>query len=186
VRIVTGEARGRRLAVPRGREVRPTSDRAREGLFSALGDRVADARVLDLFAGTGALGLEALSRGAASAVFVERSRRVLEVLLANIAATGMGDRSTVMPIAAAAALGRLSARGASFDLVFLDPPYESGDLDAALAAIVPSSLVARGGRIIAEHPKSRVVSPTPPLRVVASRSYGGTALTTLAAEEEDH
>jgi 16S rRNA G966 N2-methylase RsmD len=98
----------------------------------------------------------------------------------------MGDRSTVMPIAAAAALGRLAARGASFDLVFLDPPYESGDLDAILAAIGPSSLVARGGRIIAEHPSARDVCPTPPLRVIGSRSYGGTALTTLAAEEEDN
>jgi 16S rRNA (guanine966-N2)-methyltransferase len=120
VRVIAGTAKGTRLApVPRG--VRPVSDRAREGLFSSLGDRVVDAVVLDLFAGTGALGIEALSRGAAGAVFVERAPAAVATIRENLDRVRLGDRAEVVRRAVERYLERILER--QFDLVFLDPPY---------------------------------------------------------------
>jgi 16S rRNA (guanine966-N2)-methyltransferase len=137
MRIVAGSAKGRRLApVPEG--VRPLSDRAREGLFSSLGpDRVADAMVLDLFAGTGATGIEALSRGAARATFVDRSAQAAATVHRNLALTDLGPRGRVEVADALRFLRNEERPGAPFDLVFCDPPYELGppELDAVLAEL---------------------------------------------------
>lgn len=144
MRIIAGSARGTRLGpVPPG--VRPVSDRAREGLFSSLGGAVAGARVLDLFAGTGALGLEALSRGAASATFVERDRAAAAAIRDNLARTGLGP-AEVVTADAHRFLERRSGTEAGFDLVVLDPPYEYGPphLDDVLAAVSERALVAGG------------------------------------------
>jgi 16S rRNA (guanine966-N2)-methyltransferase len=135
VRIIAGTARGVRLGpVPRG--ARPVSDRAREGLFSSLGEAVRGARVLDLFAGSGALGLEALSRGAVSATFVDRDRGASAAIRDNLGRTGLGP-AEVVTTEALRYLTRGRPRGAPFDLVLLDPPYELGPpgLDAVLAAL---------------------------------------------------
>jgi 16S rRNA (guanine966-N2)-methyltransferase len=143
VRIIAGTAKGTRLvAVPPG--VRPVSDRAREGLFSSLGDSVSEARVLDLFAGTGALGIEALSRDAAQAVFVDRSPGAVKAVRENLARTRLAGRATVVT----GAVERFLAGGdpEPFDLVFLDPPYELGppDLDRILAGLDADWLAAEG------------------------------------------
>src|SRR5829696_2263003 len=122
MRIVAGQFRGRRLQAPHGTSVRPTSDRVREALFSILGD-VTGLRVLDLFAGSGALGIEALSRGAADAVFVESSRRAAEVVRENLRAVGEED-APVRVESVQAYLRRASGQ-ATYDLVFADPPYSS-------------------------------------------------------------
>lgn len=148
MRVIAGRYGGRRLRAPRGRATRPTSDRVREGLFAMLGD-VGDARVLDLFAGTGALGIEALSRGAASAVFVERDRAAIGALKANILALEIGEeRAQVRREGVEDALGRARQREETYDLVLIDPPYgralELGPwLGAALVGVLaPDARVA--------------------------------------------
>ena len=127
MRVIAGVARGRRLSAPPGSATRPSTDRLRESLFSALGDRVVDARVLDLFAGSGAIGLEALSRGAATVVFVESDRAALGALRRNRDAVGLGG--TVSDGLVERYLGHTSER---FDLVFVDPPYPMSDADVAM------------------------------------------------------
>ena len=128
MRIIAGALKGRVLAPVQGR-TRPTAARVREAIFNILGAAVAEARVLDLFAGTGALGIEALSRGAAAAVFVEDHPEALKGLRRNLETLGLVERSQVLPLPVAAALRKLAARGEPFDLVFLDPPY-GGDVAA--------------------------------------------------------
>jgi 16S rRNA (guanine966-N2)-methyltransferase len=149
VRIVAGEFASRRLVAPRGRSTRPTSDRARESLFAALGARVVDARVLDLFAGSGALGLEALSRGAEHATFCEVDRYAVEALRRNVEALGLADRTTIVPGDARRFLRGAARSGAQYTLVLLDPPYAQlrgllDDVSLPLAAV----LAAEGSVVV--------------------------------------
>jgi 16S rRNA (guanine966-N2)-methyltransferase len=160
LRIISGRWKGRRLQAPAGQAVRPTSDRLRETLFNVLGPGIAGARVLDAFAGTGALGLEALSRGAAHVIFVERDRRAIRALEANVKACGAEEACAIIRHDFTARAVRHVSPG-SFDLVLLDPPYDIVDLDAPLT--VGASLLAREGRLVLEHRRRRVT----PERVAA-------------------
>jgi 16S rRNA (guanine966-N2)-methyltransferase len=170
-RVVAGVARGRRLQVPPG-GTRPTSDRAREGLFSSLQSLVdlEGARVVDLYAGSGALGLEALSRGAAGVTLVERDPAAVRVLQANVAAVGLPGAEVVADDVAAF----LRAAAATYDLALLDPPYDD-DVDAVLAALVPR--LAPDAVVVAER-RSRGAAPTwpPGVQPVRSRRYGEAVL----------
>jgi 16S rRNA (guanine966-N2)-methyltransferase len=150
MRIIAGEFKGRRLAAVKGR-IRPTSDKVREAIFSILGPAVVGARVLDLFAGTGALSLEALSRGALDAVLVEEQAAALSVLRQNLETLGIGYRVRVMPIPVSAALRKLAAQGTQFSLIFLDPPYGRGLALNTLEALQDSGLLQADARIVAEH-----------------------------------
>jgi 16S rRNA (guanine966-N2)-methyltransferase len=170
MRIVGGELGGRRLVLPKDRRVRPTADRVREAWMSILGDALRQARVLDLYAGSGALGLEALSRGAASADFVELSPPSLSALEANIEALGLVRRATVHRSDALRFAQRLGP--GAFDLAFADPPYNRGDA-ARLAALFRQTPFARILSI--EHPAGQRVDGDD------SRRYGDTALTFLRA-----
>jgi 16S rRNA (guanine966-N2)-methyltransferase len=145
VRVVAGRYGGRRLVAPKGAATRPTADRVREALFSALGD-VTGLTVLDLFAGSGALGLEALSRGAESAVFVERAAPALAALRANLDA--LGAEADVHRADARAFLRNASRAGHAYDLVFLDPPYR--DAERLGRELDPASVMAPGGRLVIE------------------------------------
>ncbi len=142
VRVVAGSARGRRLEAPRGTSTRPTTDRVREALFNALASRglVEGITVLDLFAGSGALGIEALSRGADEVVFVERDRSAMAVVRANLAATGLQDRARLVSSSVEAWLGSPEATGRTFDVAFCDPPYVFDAWEDLLARI-PAELV---------------------------------------------
>ncbi len=172
MRVIAGELKGQRLFAPRGQRVRPTSDRVREATFSALGERVLGARVLDLFCGTGALAIEALSRGAAAATLVDRDTRPA---LGNVVRLGLGERAQLVRTD----VGRwLAARGADpeaagFDLVFVDAPYKLADrVGQELETRLPALLV-QGGRAITESGARR------PLRLgslecLRQRRYGGT------------
>ena len=151
MRIIAGEFRGRRLAAVKGR-IRPTSDRVREAIFNVLGPLVVEARVLDLFAGTGALSLEALSRGARDAVLVEDQGAALEVLRRNLASLGLENQVRVLPIPVQKALKRLAGQGEQrFTLIFLDPPYERGLALKTLTALQGFGILLPEARIIAEH-----------------------------------
>ena len=149
MRVIGGEFRSRRLVAPAGLGTRPSSDRLRETLFNVLGERVIGVRFLDLYAGSGAVGLEALSRGAAEAVFVERGTAALRALRGNLRTLEVEARATVMERAVGAALGRLQG---DFGVVFLDPPYmEAKEYEATLRGLAGSAMVAAGGLVVAEH-----------------------------------
>lgn len=171
-RIIAGTARGRRLAAPRGLGTRPTSEKVRGAVFNLLGQFFEGGAVLDLFAGTGALALEALSRGCERAVCVEGDRAAAEVIRGNAERCGFAGRVEVIRAPVQSALSRLPAGG--FDLVFIDPPYADGP-DAALLG---ASAVARAGaRVVAEHDARR---PPPDqvgaLTLLDRRSYGDTGV----------
>lgn len=178
MRVIAGEAKGRRLVAPKGLATRPTADRVREALFDILGPRVAGAEVLDLFAGSGAVGIEALSRRAARAVFVERDRAAVAALRQNLVRLGLEPRARVLVRDVEAALSELVRRGARFDLVFLDPPY-AGDLAARILAVLGKGApLAPGGLVIAQHrTKSALPEIEGRLRRLRTRRFGETSLT---------
>jgi 16S rRNA (guanine966-N2)-methyltransferase len=169
MRIVAGQWRGRRLVVPRGLQTRPTSDRVREALFSILGP-LDGARVLDLFAGSGALGLEALSRGAAQATLVERAAPALRALRANVAA--LGADAEIVAGDARAFLSNAREQGAQYDLVFLDPPYRHAAGLAQELSLAP--IVADGGRVVGESDRREPLELDLPL--TDERRYGDTLI----------
>lgn len=183
MRVIAGHLGGRRLEAPRGLTTRPTADRVREALFSSLAS-VTGARVLDLYAGTGALAIEALSRGAASAVLVENARPALVALRGNLATLGLTEVARVVPEPVARFVARAANLGENaFDLVFADPPYDCVDSAfEALETLAPS--FAPGVRIVLEHASKRPprasARPIPLLEIVRTREYGDTALAFLA------
>jgi 16S rRNA (guanine966-N2)-methyltransferase len=157
VRIIAGEFRGRRLISPRGRSIRPTADRVREAIFNIISMHLAGARVLDLYAGTGALGLEALSRGAAAAVFVDQNAAAVRLIHENVRLCGVQDRTRVIHQPISQALKILAARRGGtqlFDVVFLDPPYGKGLIQAVLIELAQLGIAAPECLIIAEHHES--------------------------------
>jgi 16S rRNA (guanine(966)-N(2))-methyltransferase RsmD len=152
VRIISGEAKGRTLKMPRSDLVRPTADRVRETIFNVLGQQLSGERVLDLYAGAGGLGLEALSRGAGHATFVENAREVMPTLAGNVRDLGFASRSTTLLKPVERALPQL-AGGRPFDLVFADPPYAQRALTMVLEGLDAHGLVAPGGTVVLEHDK---------------------------------
>jgi 16S rRNA (guanine966-N2)-methyltransferase len=184
MRVIAGRFGGRRLSAPRGAGTRPTADRVREALFSMLGP-LEGLSVLDLFAGTGALGIEALSRGAASAVFVERDRLALTALHANLAALGLdpaADASAeVRSQDAFAALASAAGSGERYDLIFLDPPYAQAlAWGPKLAQALPEVLAAEG-LVVVESDRRAPLSVGLPVR--RQRRYGDTSITIHSGDE---
>ncbi len=183
MRIVAGEFRGRRLHTPGGEAIRPTADRVREALFSILGPRVANAMVLDLYAGTGALGLEALSRGAARAVFVDQSPGAIRLVRSNIGLCGAEGRSRTIRAHVPKALRQLAAEGVVFSLIFLDPPYGRGHVEATLPDL--HRIAHATTLVIAEHHSRDLVPSTCAQWVrVQQRLYGDTAISFYESSPE--
>jgi 16S rRNA (guanine(966)-N(2))-methyltransferase RsmD len=151
VRVIAGTAKGRRLAVPRLRGLRPTGDRARESLFNVLAPRLTGCSFLDVFAGSGAVGIEALSRGAASAIFVERDARAAATLADNLALCGFGDAAQIIRAPWRAAMRRLGQRGTCFDVAFFDPPYDWAQTHTLLEELAAGSLLTGEGIVVVEH-----------------------------------
>lgn len=156
--------------------VRPTARRVRDALFNSLAARVQEAAVLDLFAGTGALGLEALARGARAVVFVERDATMARRLRDHLRATGLQAQAEVWRAPVATALRRLSEEGRRFDLILLDPPYGRGLLDLTLEALAGGAMLAPGGRIVAEGHWRDAPRLPEGLTLVRETRYGETAL----------
>jgi 16S rRNA (guanine966-N2)-methyltransferase len=181
MRIITGRHRGRKLVVPKGLEVRPTSDRAREALFNILehGDYgLAGGRVVDLFCGTGALGLEALSRGAVHATLVDSDAKALDAARANAERLGETSRVTLLRLDAT----RLRAAPVPCDLAFLDPPYRSGLAPAALVALARGGWLGAGATAIAEIGRKERLDAPPGFAVADERTYGSARLVFLVWE----
>jgi 16S rRNA (guanine966-N2)-methyltransferase len=184
VRVIAGSARGRRLVVPSGTDVRPTKDMVREAVFSALASRgalVVDG-VLDLYAGSGALGIEALSRGARAALFVEADAAAAGVITQNVETIGFSDRATVVRADVEHFLAGPPPRGAPFDLVFADPPYSTDDAEIGtlLAALVGSADLAPGATVVLERPAGSVITAPDPLPATWERTFGDTLVVFLA------
>jgi 16S rRNA (guanine966-N2)-methyltransferase len=181
VRVIAGELKGQRLVAPRGWKVRPTSDRVREAIFSALGERVAGARVLDLYCGTGALAIEALSRGAERAVLVDQDTRPA---LGNVQRLGLADRTELVKTDVGRWLAQVSSPDAAgkFDLVFVDAPYKLADRVSHVLNRHLPEVLAEGGRAIVESGARR------PLRIdslesLRQRRYGAADVTIYGAAE---
>jgi len=151
MRIIGGSAGGRRLRAPSGPQTRPTSDRVREALFSILGPPPQSARALDLFAGSGGLGLEALSRGVSAAVFIDQNNAALQALRQNIAELGFGGSTEVHKGDALRQLKRLLQGGQEFHWIFIDPPYASPLAAQCLEQLGTKPILSTGGQIIVEH-----------------------------------
>src|SRR5581483_6201713 len=155
MRVIAGTLKGRRLKAPRWEGLRPTSDKLRETLFNVLAPRIAGARVLDAYAGTGAIGIEAMSRGAASATFVERDRRAQSLIDENLALCGLASGCAIIRASVAQAFDALRRESRQFDIVVLEPPYADR---AAAELAAAAALVAPGGVLVLEHAR-RADSP---------------------------
>jgi 16S rRNA (guanine(966)-N(2))-methyltransferase RsmD len=158
MRVIAGQYRSRVLHAPRGQDTRPTSDRLRETLFNVLAPRIGDAIFLDLYAGSGAVGIEALSRGAREAIFVEQADAALRAIRSNLAALGIHGSYALEPRSVTAGLRRLAETGRQADLVFLDPPYAREDEYAATLGLLGgdcAAVLAAGALVVAEHEKRR-------------------------------
>jgi 16S rRNA (guanine966-N2)-methyltransferase len=180
LRVIAGSARGRKLVAPDGDQVRPTKDIVREAMFSALDARAAlvDARVLDLYAGTGALGIEALSRGAARAEFVEHDRSAITAITTNLHTLGFEERAHVSPMDVSRALASTPPRDAPFDLVMIDPPYDTADerVTELLVALDAPGWLAQDAIVTIERPARHPIVVPSGWQTGWERSFGDTLL----------
>ncbi len=173
MRVITGSARGMTLKTLEGETTRPTTDRVKEAVFSAIQFETEGARVLDLFAGSGQMGIEALSRGASDAVFVDSDKGAISVIRANVTKTKFTDKSRIMQ---ADAFAFLNMNVSIFDIVFLDPPYDTGLLERALGAV--ADFVDTAGTVICEHPlRAELPQECGGLKKYRNYKYGKTAVT---------
>jgi 16S rRNA (guanine966-N2)-methyltransferase len=182
MRIIAGKYRGRRLHVPKGLDVRPTADRIKEAVFSILTPRLQGADVMDIFAGAGALGLEALSRGARRCVFVDSDPRSIETVRRNAETVGVLDAVRIIRADVARGPSPLSDLEGGFDLIFLDPPYGTGLAAQALALVDRAGLAAENALAVVEHARTEDLAGTPAGWTVQDvRTYGRTRISFLAA-----
>jgi 16S rRNA (guanine966-N2)-methyltransferase len=180
LRIISGALKGRKLRTARGYGTRPTADRTREAIFNILGLEVRGAHVLDLFAGTGAYGIEAISRGADSAVFIELEREPLAVLTANIRTCGLEARTLVISWDAARNLNCLRGGKRLFQIVFMDPPYRQALVQPALVNLHAARCLDAGARLVVEHGvDDPLPEADPPYRLQDQRRYGKTLVSFL-------
>lgn len=179
MRIITGSARGKRLVTLEGASVRPTTDRVKEALFNILQFRIEGRRILDLFAGSGQIGLEALSRDARSCTFVEKDKSAQKVLDENIKNSNLGSKAKVY---AGDFVNFLNSTEDMFDIAYIDPPYNGGLLNKALALVVPC--MSKGGIIVCEHSKDETpMEESGDFKKIKTYKYGKIYLTTYEHKE---
>jgi len=175
MRVIGGVLKGRKLIAPRGLRIRPTADKVREAVFNIVGDRVRDAIVCDLYAGTGAFGIEALSRGARRAVFVDLDRSSIDLVQRNLERCGLRQQSRVIGWDIRRSLDCLRSPAGAFNLVFLDPPYRRDLVAVTLTHLLNSGALDPAAWVVAEHaPQDAVAVESGGLRVFDQRSYGKT------------
>jgi len=178
MRVVAGSARRVNLAAPKGLNTRPTSDMAKEGLFNILSAQIRGKRFLDLFCGSGAIGIEALSRGAKEAVFVENAKPAIAATLQNFIKTKLAEPKQLLQMPVAQAIATLDASGNSFDIIFMDPPYDTSLLTQTLNQLAQTKLLSDNGIIVAETDKeiyeANPVAIPVKLELTSTRVYGRT------------
>lgn len=176
MRVISGKAKGKKLKAPKGR-IRPLSDQAREALFNILGSKIIDSYFLDLFAGTGAVGIEALSRGAKISIFVEINKKTVEIIRENLRSTDLYDFAEVYSIDALRAIKILGGKGSKFDIIFLGPPYDSPQLEKAMVRLSEIDILNSKGIIVAEHrSKQHIAENYKDLQKFRDNRYGDTVL----------
>lgn len=186
MRVIAGAHKGRRLHGPKGPGLRPTSDRVKEALFSIVGNRVVGSRFLDLYAGTGAIGIEALSRGARQVTFVEPHQAALRVLRANLDECGLATSTDIHACTAAAFLKRRAKTAIPHDLVFADPPYQPDCLADLWSALRETAAIAPDALIVLEHSSKAAVSPSHgQLSLLRQYRYGDTTLSIFEVAVQD-
>lgn len=174
MRIISGAQKGHRISSGKKARMRPTSEKARECIFNVLREEVSGKRVLDLFAGAGGLGLEALSRGAQSVTFVDASSQSISVLKRNLEILKLKNKSTVIKIDGLKAIKKLPQ---SFDLIFADPPYGKGYVQQMINALITSHILEEGGILVLEHHKKETFScPQEKLIVLKQKRFGDTVI----------
>lgn len=186
MRIISGTSKGRKLVTPKRYSVRPTSDRVKESLFNILGSEVEGKVVLDLFAGTGNLGIEALSRGAKRVIFVEKGRQALRLIQTNLNQFGLADRSEILPKDVNRAIGILKQRGECFDLILMDPPYEKGLIQRTLMKLNTHPIYHGDSILVIEHNRRE---PLPHIlegwNLIRQQKIGDTLLSFLTLQVRD-
>ncbi len=179
MRVIAGSAKGLRLLTPKKTQpIRPALDQVKEAIFNILFD-VQDLQVLDCFAGTGAVGIEALSRGAAHCVFIDHLPAAITLVRGNLEKCGFTAQATILAMPAIPGLQLLQRRHAQFDLIFLDPPYEKNLVNKSLDLVAHASLLAPTGLVIIEHHPKEIVTAPPGLAIRDQRKYGQTLITFL-------
>ena len=182
LRVIGGILRGRRIDTLPGESIRPTGDRVREALFDILGPKVSGAAFLDIYAGTGAIGIEALSRGAREVTFIEGHAAAADLIRRNLArCTSESTSARVIARDSAQAVAQLAREEQRFDFIYLDPPYEGGELERGLLVVGGSGLLGEGAIVIGEHDARTGPPPCAGLAAYRTARYGRTALTFFAA-----
>ena len=185
VRVISGSARGLKLNTPGDDRVRPTTDRVKESMFNIVQDWVYDSQVLDLFAGSGALGIEALSRGASQAVFCDNSLDSIKIIKSNIEKARVVDRSQIVSGDFKRCLRDMEAKNQSFDMIFVDPPYYEGLFEEVLDTISSCKILKKDGMVIVEHDAKKPIGQVEGLEVYKEKKYGITMLTFYCLEDDD-
>lgn len=180
MRVIAGCARGRQLKTKKGMETRPTADRVKESVFNILTQRIAGAHFLDIFAGNGGMGIEALSRGATKCVFIEKNNQCVTIIKGNLALCGLQDRAAVLSRDAPAAVASLQRHRQTFDIIFLDPPYHSPDLAKVMRQLARDNILAADGIVIVEHHiRDTGWRDESVWQIIREKVYGDTAMTFL-------
>ncbi len=176
MRVIAGSAKGTRLKTPKGMAVRPTSDRVKEALFSMLGLRINESLFLDLYAGSGAIGIESLSRGARACVFVDHKKENISLIKENLNKTRLTEKARLIPVDAQKTVLKLAREGFKADLVYLDPPYACKDIARVVQSIFSYQVIDQNGLLVVEHDtKNRQWTEDFP--VTREKRYGDTCLT---------
>ena len=184
MRVISGKVRGLKLDTPKNDDVRPTTDRVKESLFNIINPYVIDSNVLDLFAGTGSLGIECLSRGALSSTFVDVSKDSINIVKSNVKKARVENESTILNLDFKTAIDRLKVQNKKFDIIFMDPPYYKNMFIDAISNIDNSDLLSEDGIIVVEHDtKDKFVDKIGRLEKSKEKKYGNTTLTFYKLEE---
>jgi 16S rRNA (guanine(966)-N(2))-methyltransferase RsmD len=184
LRVISGKARGLKLDTHKNLDVRPTTDRVKESLFNIINPYIRESNILDLFAGTGSLGIECLSRGAKNCVFVDKSKDSIGIVKSNVKKARVENESTILNLDFKTAIDRLNVQNKKFDIIFMDPPYYKNMFIDALSNIDNSDLLSEDGIIVVEHDtKDKFIDKIGRLEKSKEKKYGNTTLTFYKMEE---
>jgi 16S rRNA (guanine966-N2)-methyltransferase len=185
IKIIAGSAKGHNIKTLKGTETRPTTNRVKESLFNILAPHIAESKVLDLFSGSGSLGIEALSRGAEHAVLVDNNRASMAIISENLQHTKLADKARVLNLDYIRALQLLKKEGAKFDIIFLDPPYNKNFIQNTLKNLIDNDIISKNGILVAEHNlKDILPEKEGKLKMIRSeKKYGDTVLSFYRPED---